>query len=370
MTNWITPEKIFDGRSVLSGFGLRIEGDTIAEIAKAPKEAKPILGLVTPGFVDLQVNGGGGVQLNSSPTVQAMKTIAQAHRQYGTIAIMVTIITDTADVINRAADAAIVATNQGDVIGLHIEGPHIALARKGTHCSEFIRPLDDETLQTVSRLRRANVPVMITLAPESASCEQIEYLAKTGAVVSIGHTDATAQLAQKAIEAGASCATHLFNAMSPMMGREPGVVGAVINSNVYSGIICDGHHVADEMVALAIRARPNPDRIFLVSDAMATVGGPDHFTLYGEEIRLSEGRLINREGSLAGAHVTQGVSVKRLVENTNISVETALRMATSVPAHCMGLSDLGQLIGRSIEDVLVMSGDLVVQSTLAKAIEV
>lgn len=369
MDHWITPDRLFDGRDLRTGMAVRVRDGRVSEIATAPKDAVPVPGLLTPGFVDLQVNGGGGVQLNSTPTADGIRTIAQAHRRLGTVAVLPTVITDLADVTDRAADAALATMDEPGIIGLHIEGPHIAMARRGTHSPDLVRPLDARTIATVTRLRDAGVPVMITLAPEAVSLDQIAHLVKLGAVVSLGHTDATAEMMEAAFGAGASCATHLFNAMSPMLGREPGAVGAVINSTCYSGIICDGHHVADQMVGLAIRARPLPDRMFLVSDAMATVGGPAHFNLYGQDITLKDGRLVNAEGSLAGAHVTQAEGVKRLVDHTGTSLTTALRMATSVPAACIGRLQVGGLEGRPTEDVILLDDDLLLSGSLAAILD-
>ncbi|MDE9449221.1 N-acetylglucosamine-6-phosphate deacetylase [Aliiroseovarius sp. Z3] len=368
MDHWITPNRVFDGRDLHSEISVRVRDGRVIDMADAQADAIRVPGLMTPGFVDLQVNGGGGVQLNSTPTAEGMQIIAEAHRTFGTVAVLPTVITDLPDVTDRAADAAIAAQGTRGIVGLHIEGPHIARARRGTHSPDLVRPLDTRTMNTVTRLRAAGVSVMITLAPEAATPEQITQLAQMGAVVSLGHTDATAEMMAAAFNAGASCATHLFNAMSPMAGRAPGAVGAVINSTHYSGIICDGIHVADDMVGLAIRARPVPDRMFLVSDAMATVGGPDHFNLYGQDIALREGRLINSEGSLAGAHVTQAEGVKRLVDHTGTSLTTALRMAISIPADCIGQPEIGRLEGRGVDDVILLSDDLQPVGTLAAAL--
>ncbi len=365
MELWITPDRLFDGRDLHSGKAVLIRDGRVVDFSDACKDAVRVPGLLTPGFVDLQVNGGGGVQLNSTPTPEGMQIIADAHRTFGTVAVLPTVITDLPEVLDSAADAAIAAKGQPGIIGLHIEGPHIAMARRGTHSPDLVRPMDARTINTVGRLRDAGVSVMITLAPEAATADQIAQLVRMCAIVSLGHTDATAEVMRAAFKAGASCATHLFNAMSPMVGRAPGAVGAVINSTHYSGIICDGHHVADEMVGLAIRARPVPDRMFLVSDAMATVGGPEHFNLYGQHIALKEGRLINAEGSLAGAHVTQAEGVKRLVDHTGTSLTQALRMATSVPADCIGQPDIGRLVGRPVEDVILLDDDLYLTGDLA-----
>ncbi len=369
MDQWVSPDRLFDGRDVLTGKALRLVDGRVVDMDETPAEAIRVRGMISPGYVDLQVNGGGGAQLNDRPTVAAMDTISAAHRQFGTVALLPTVITDAPDVLEAAAEAAIGAKGREGVAGLHIEGPHISLARRGTHAPGHVRPFEARTLDTVARLRKAGVAVMITLAPEAATMDDISALAGLGAIVSLGHTDADAGLMRQAIEAGATCATHLFNAMSPMVGRAPGAVGTIINSDCYSGIICDGHHVADEMVGMAIRARPVPDRMFLVSDAMATVGGPDHFELYGKTITLQNGRLVNAEGSLAGAHVTQAEGVKRLVDHTGTSLTTALRMATSIPATCIRRPELGKLAGRPITDLIVLNDDLTVRGDLASVVD-
>jgi N-acetylglucosamine-6-phosphate deacetylase len=314
--------------------------------------------------VDLQVNGGGGVMLNTLPTRGGMVDIAAAHRTFGTVAVMPTVITDQPNVLDKTADAAIAAKGEDGIIGLHIEGPHISIARRGTHNANHIRPMDERTMNVVGRLRRHGIAVMITVAPEVTTHDQIAALAQTGAVVSVGHTDATCEDIEAAIAAGATCATHLFNAMSPMVGRAPGAVGAIINSHVWSGIICDGFHVDDRMIKLALQARPDDDLMFLVSDAMATVGGPKQFDLYGQNVRLEKGRLINAEGNLAGAHVTQAEGVARLVNEVGLSKAQALRMAITVPARIVGQANLAQMIGRPVRDVLVLSDDLRLAGTL------
>ena len=365
---WIAPNSLFDGQDIVYGQAVRIVDGLITEIAKTPVSAVRIKGCLTPGFVDLQVNGGGGVMLNTTPTRGGMADIAAAHRIFGTVAIMPTVITDHWAVLDQAVEAAIAAKGDDGIIGLHIEGPHISVARRGTHNAIHVRPMDDRTLNVVEALRRHDIAVMITIAPEAITHDQIAALVRMGAVVSIGHTDATCEDTEAAISAGASCATHLFNAMSPMVGREPGVVGAVINSHVWSGIICDGFHVDDRMIKLALRARPEDDLMFLVSDAMATVGGPALFDLYGQNIHLENGRLINAEGHLAGAHVTQAEGVARLVHEIDVSLAQALRMAITVPALVMGQANLAQLIGRLVRDVLVLSDDLKVDGTLGQTL--
>lgn len=367
---WVAPEKLFDGRHLLTGQAICIAGDRVTDVAPAPPDALAIKGCVTPGFIDLQVNGGGGVMLNSTPTREGIATIAAAHRRFGTVAVMPTIITDAPDVLDKAADATIAARDDDGIVGLHIEGPHISVTRRGTHEAGYIRDLDDRTLNVVAKLRRNHVTVMITLAPEAVSAPQVATLTDMGAIVSIGHTDAPADEVEDLIRAGAQCATHLFNAMSPMMGRAPGAVGAIINSELRSGIICDGHHVDDRMIALACRARPAKDLMFLVSDAMATVGGPDHFALYGRCVRLENGRLVNTEDNLAGAHITQALGVARLVNHVGLTLEEALRMAVTTPAEVVSQTARADIHGFDTRNLIVLSNGLTETLPLADAVAV
>lgn len=362
---WLAPDRVFDGARLHDGLALRIAGGVVAEIAPPPPGARAVPGTVTPGYVDLQVNGGGGVLLNTTPSADGMSAIAAAHRRFGTVALLPTLITDAPEVMEQAVDAALQAKGREGIAGIHLEGPHIALARRGTHAPRFIRPLDDHTLACIRRLRRGGVRVLLTLAPEAVASGQIAALREMGVVVSLGHTDATFAAARAALAEGANCFTHLFNAMSPLSHRAPGVVGAALDSMAPAGIICDGVHVADEVVALALRARRAPDLMFLVSDAMPTVGGPDHFRLYDMELRVQDGRLVNPEGSLAGAHITMGESVARLVTRVGVTPEQALRMAVTVPADVIGAPDLARLTGRRLADVLTLGADWAVTGTLA-----
>lgn len=358
---WILPDLLFDGDSLRRDMALRIEDGHVVELTcagGAGNAAERVQGIVAPGYVDLQVNGGGGVLLNATPTVEAMDQIAAAHRGLGTVGILPTVITDRAEVLEQAVDAAIAAAGRDGILGLHIEGPHISMARRGTHAPAHVRPFEEATLAHVRRLRAGGIPVMITVAPEAANPQQIAELAGTGAVVSLGHSDADADTTRAALAAGAACFTHLFNAMSPMLNRAPGMVGAAINSEAYAGLIVDGIHVADEMIGLAIRARPVADRMFLVSDAMPTVGGPDCFDLYGQSLHLEDGRLVNAEGSLAGAHLTQAEGVARLVNVLGLNRLEALRMAVTVPARLMGLDHLAKVEGRAAKDLLILDDDM------------
>lgn len=366
---WLRPIRVFHKGRLQEGMAVGLFREQIAAVApvgELPWSAKPVPidCTVTPGFVDLQVNGGGGVLLNAQPTQEAIQAIAAAHRRYGTTAILPTVITDRADVLEQAVDAAVVAFGSDGILGLHIEGPHISVDRRGTHKAEYVRPIDGHTFDQVAKLRSAGVPTLITLAPDVVAPKDIRRLADMGAVVSIGHTKATADVVDAALDAGATCFTHLYNAMPPMAGRDPGVVGAAINSTASVGIICDGIHVNDQMVGLAIRARPVQDKMFLVSDAMPTVGGPEEFDLYGTKVRLVDDRLVNSEGSLAGAHTTIGWGVERLVRHIGVSAEDALRMAITVPGSVIG-HEAGNLERRKTADVVCLDKNLAFTGYLA-----
>ncbi len=354
---------VFDGQCITPR-DIIVRDGMIVDVTVPTGKHSNVEGVVTPGFIDLQVNGGGGVLWNAETTVEGARKIAQAHRGLGTVGIMPTLITDGPEVMRRAVDAMIELWGDGAILGVHLEGPHINQSKRGTHAAQFVRPIDAATFAQVGRLRSQNIPVMLTLAPECVSVTDIEKLAKLGVIISLGHSNATATEAKAGLEAGARAVTHLYNAMSQMQGREAGLTGVAINSDAYVGIIADGHHVSAEMIALACRARPVPDRMFLVSDAMPTVAGPDSFRLYDMDISLENGRLVNPEGALAGAHVSMAEGVKYLVQEVGLGLAEALRMAVTNPAALIERPDLTRLIGRRIEDVICLNTDLTFRGSL------
>lgn len=338
MNGWLAPDLgIFDGRHLLSGHAVR-RAERGVEIAPAGDvDARPVPGVATAGFIDIQVNGGGGVLLNGRPDRAGIAAIVAAHRSFGTGAMLPTLITDGAGIADTAADAACAMADCPGLLGLHLEGPHIAPARRGTHRADLIRRFDGHTLRLVERLRTRGCHVVVTLAPEAATSKDIRALVDAGARVSLGHSDTDAAGARAAFAAGATGVTHLFNAMSPLQGRAPGLVGAAISSDAYVSVILDGIHVDPLSLDVAIRARPRDDRMILISDAMPTVGGPDSFDLQGQTITRRGARLINRDGNLAGAHTTMAEGVRRAVSALGMSLETALRMAITHPAAFLGV---------------------------------
>lgn len=354
---WVQPYAIFDGKTLLQNRVIAIENNKIVQLTDVAKlkpgaKVETLSAILSPGLFDIQVNGGGGVMLNNEPTRDGVRAIAAAHRSVGTPFILPTVITDHQDIIDRAADAVLAEYSKNGVLGIHIEGPHISFAHKGTHDSTRIRPFDSQTRDLLERLRRHDLPVMLTVAPETLEPGTIADLTKMGVVVSAGHSAATAEQTEQALAEGLRGFTHLFNGMPQITSRAPGIVGAAINSTAYCGIIADGHHVDDTMIAIAFRARPCEQRMVLVSDAMSTIAGPDHFMLYDEKIKVEHGKLVNSKGSLAGAHIDLKSSVIRLVENVGLTPIQALTSATTAPRKFMNIARQS-LLGSHIDDAFL-----------------
>lgn len=354
---WLSPDWLFNQGDLTTDCALRIEDRRVVEVvAKASLDGRtqviPLTGGLSTGLIDLQVNGGGGVLFNSCPTPRGIQAIIAAHRNFGTGWIFPTVISDTEAVLEQAVGAVLDAWGLPGLAGIHIEGPHISLAKRGTHSPEVLRPLGEHTMGLVQRLRANGIPTMITVAPEVVTPQQVAQLAQSGAVVSLGHSDASYEQASAALDAGATCFTHLFNAMSQLTSREPGMVGAALRSSAHAGFICDGHHVSDTTMAVALSAGTAKQRLFLVSDAMPTVGGPESFSLRGMDIRLKDGKLVNPEGNLAGAHVTLADSMARATQFLDLTPEEALRMGTTVPASIIGSTGYAQVLGSRIEALL------------------
>lgn len=313
-------------------------------------------GLLAPGFVDLQVNGGGGVLLNEAPTPEGIAAILAAHAAEGTTALLPTLITDTPATTARAIAAAKATPG---CLGLHLEGPHLDPRRKGAHDAALIRPM---TEQDLTQLTTTGLPhLLVTLAPEAATPAQIAALAAAGVLVSLGHSDAGRAAVLAAEAAGARLVTHLFNAMSPLGHREPGLAGTALERDgLHCGIIADGFHVHPAMLALA--ARVKGEALFLVSDAMPTVGmAGDHFTLNGRAVTRRDGRLTLADGTLAGADLTLAGAVRVMVRQAGLPVTAALRKASLLPARLLGLTDRGHLRPGARADIVWLDAALRVQ---------
>ena len=332
---------IFDGARLREGAALLLDRGTVAgvvdpaDIPDGYAVTRLSGGVLCPGFVDLQVNGGGGVMVNDAPSVETLRTIAAAHASLGTRAFLPTLITDAPARARAAVEAAVAAVAEGvpGVAGLHLEGPHLSVARKGAHDPALIRPMAEADCDFLCEAAARLPTLMVTVAPESVSPAQIARLAAAGAVVSLGHSDCGCDDAMAAFAAGATCATHLFNAMSPLASRAPGLVGAALDARaVACGLIADGAHVHPAAIRIALAAK-GPGRVFLVTDAMAVAGTDlDGFALNGRRVSRGGGRLTLADGTLAGADLDMATAIRVMVREVGVALADALAMATSVPA--------------------------------------
>ncbi|MFE3837428.1 N-acetylglucosamine-6-phosphate deacetylase [Pseudogemmobacter sonorensis] len=354
--------RIFDGVQWHEDAALRIDGGRVAGIgpAEGAPLAVPVPGWIVPGLIDLQVNGGGGVLFNNDPTLGGIARICAAHAAFGTTATMVTLITDRPEVTAAAISAGGQADATPGFLGLHLEGPHLAVSRKGTHDPALIRPMAEADLAALVLAAGALPNLIVTLAPEAASALQIGDLAAAGAVVSLGHSNCDAASARAAFAAGAGMVTHLFNAMSQLGHRAPGLVGAALDGErIWAGLIADGFHVDDTVMRVALRAKAGAGRsggIFLVSDAMSTIGSDQReFTLNGRRILREGGRLTLQDGTLAGADIALIDAVRHVHRGLGLPLEEALRLAALHPARAMGLSDRGHLAPGARADFIAIS---------------
>jgi len=342
---WLRPAQLFDGVRLRSAAALRIDSGRVTAVVEsaapgaAPGPCWESECIACPAFVDVQVNGGGGVLFNNEATPEALAAIAAAHRRGGTGSWLPTLVTTTPEIMTKAVEAVLAVYGRHGVAGMHIEGPHISPDYRGAHALEYIRPLDEHTWSLLRRLRARDIPVILTLAPERLPRGALAELAALGVRVSIGHSGATEQQTREALAAGATLFTHLFNGMPPLRTKQVGLAGVALDSPAWCGIIADGHHVADTMLRLAARAKRGPGLLFAVTDAMPTVHGPPEFKLYGQTLRLHEGRLIDARGSLAGVHIDMIGTLRRLVKEVELPLETALVMVTSAPSRAAGLDD-------------------------------
>jgi N-acetylglucosamine-6-phosphate deacetylase len=340
--------RVFDGTQFHDGCAARFEKGLLTAFGAEQDipdqgEVIDLAGdILSPGFVDLQVNGGDGVLLNDGAFPHTLRRVAKAHRILGVTRILPTLITDTPDNTRKAIASAIVVINEGDtgIAGLHLEGPHLSLVRKGAHDGTLIRRMEDEDLDLLLYAAEKLPCLKVTIAPENVTEAQVRILAQAGVLVSLGHTDADYETCQRYFAAGARCVTHLFNAMSQLGSRAPGLVGAtLVNERVAAGIIADGIHVHPATLRMAWDAKQGEDTLFLVSDAMAVAGSnKTEFELNGRTIYRKEGRLTLADGTLAGADLDLLTAVRISVKNVGLSLETALQAATMTPAKLIGVS--------------------------------
>ncbi|MCJ2163231.1 MULTISPECIES: N-acetylglucosamine-6-phosphate deacetylase [unclassified Pseudodesulfovibrio] len=365
MRQFFVNGRIFTGDMFADGYGVEVRDGMITALHPEelpPGDARVVdLGgnLLAPGFIDIQVNGGGGVLFNDTPDMKTIETIIEAHRRFGTTSLLPTFISDRWDGMVRAAEAVRrgIAQRMPGLRGVHFEGPYINVDRKGIHLEENIRSVDEAALDMLSSGDMG--VVMTTVAPEKVSPEYIGSLARAGVLVCAGHTAATYEQARAGLEAGIVGFTHLFNAMSPLTSREPGVVGAALeDKDSWVGVIADGHHIHFATLRVALAAKTQ-GKMLLITDAMPTVGAEDKFfVLQGQPITADGGRCCSAQGTLAGSDLDMAGAVRNAVEHLRLPLEEALRMASLYPARFLRLDDrLGRIaLGFEADFVLLDHG--------------
>jgi N-acetylglucosamine-6-phosphate deacetylase len=347
------------------GLAVLLEGGDIAAIVRDddPRVRASAVhdlggGVLLPGFIDAQVNGGGGVLFNNAPDVAALRAIGAAHRRFGTTGFLPTLISDDVDVM-RAAIGAVreaIARRVPGVLGIHLEGPYLAAARKGTHDAGKFRVPDAAEIELATSLGTG--VTLLTLAPEQVPAESIRALVARGAIVAAGHTAASYEQARAGLGAGVRGFTHLYNAMTPLQGREPGVVGAALEDrDSWCGIIVDGVHVHPASLRVALAAKPR-GKLFLVTDAMPPVGAdsPD-YVLYGETITARDGVVRNAAGALAGSALDMATAVRNTVSLLSLPLEEAARMASLYPAQFLRIDNARGRIAPGYRADLVLLDD-------------
>jgi N-acetylglucosamine-6-phosphate deacetylase len=344
--------QIFNGETLLPDCAVLISGNRIVDVclqgdipAHVEKRLDLVGGTLLPGFIDVQVNGGGGVLFNDAPSVDAIRRIGEAHNCYGTTGFLPTLISDDPEVMEAGILAVAQALEQGlpGVLGIHLEGPFINPLRKGVHDESKFRSLDDASYKLLTSLN--NGITLITIAPELCTARMIERLVGAGLKVCAGHSDASYDETCSALAAGLHGFTHVFNAMTPLTSRSPGMLGAALDDrNSYCGIIVDGHHVHPASLRVAVAAKPR-GKMMLVTDAMPTVGSDqDSFLLNGELIHSVNGRCATAEGTLAGSDLNMFTALRNCVELLELPWQEAARMASTYPATFLGLEqELGYI---------------------------
>lgn len=339
--------------------------DAAPQLGSAAEQVDLGGGWLLPGFIDAQVNGGGGVLFNNTPDVESLRTLAAAHRRFGTTALLPTLISDDVQVMRKAIDATRQAIADGvpGVIGIHLEGPYIAPARKGTHDANKFRVPDADEIAMAASLD--NGVTLLTLAPERVPLDSIRALVERGVIVAAGHTAATYEEARAGLEAGIRGFTHLYNAMSPLTGREPGAVGAALEDRgSWVGIIADGVHVHPASLRVALATKPQ-GKVMLVTDAMPPVGADSpSYELYGEVITAVDGVVRNAAGSLAGSALDMATAVRNAVNLLGLSLEEVARMASRYPAQFLNVDDrLGEIAEGYQADLVLLDDALQVRAT-------
>lgn len=356
---------IFTGGALVEHQALLLIGSKIVDIVgekNIPNDARRVScsdTVLVPGFIDVQVNGGGGAQLNADPTAESCLAIARAHKRYGTTRLLLTCITDTEETREKALAAVREAKSQDEsILGIHFEGPHIQEIARRYHPVEYIRPMTDEDVAFYRR--QGDEIILLTVAPGIVDPEQVKKLCASGAIVSLGHCETTPDCVRPMLEAGATGFTHLFNGMGSLTARDPGMAGlALDDAESWCGLIADGVHVSPEMIRLALRAK-TPGKIFLVSDAMAPAGceAKAPFMMNGQTIYVEDGHCLDSRGCLAGSCRTLAEDLRYCIGEIGVDIEEAARMASSYPAEFLGLDKrFGKLLPGYEADIVALDRD-------------
>jgi N-acetylglucosamine-6-phosphate deacetylase len=364
-------ERIVSGRTVLISAG-RIEDVVLSDDPRCRDAVNVDLEgqILLPGFIDVQVNGGGGVLFNDDPSLESIRAIGSAHRRFGTTGFLPTLISDDLDTIGQAIAAvqASLDAHLPGALGIHIEGPFLNWARRGVHDPKHLRRLDNAMISLLCGLRGGRT--VLTLAPEMTTTDMIAQLSASGILISAGHSDANFAQTSAAIAHGVRGFTHLFNAMAPLAPREPGIAGAALyDDSTWCGIIVDGHHVDPVMLKLALRCKRH-DRFMLVTDAMPPVGSPEpSFVLQGRTIHVKDGVCRDENGILAGTGLDMATAVRNAVSLLGLELAEAARMASEYPAAFLGLDgELGRIAAGYRANLVLVDDDLQVKRTWIEGI--
>lgn len=352
----LSVRRLFDGENWLDNVTVTVDNGIVQAIT--PASGTVMAGTLVPGFIDVQVNGGGGALFNTAPSRQTLRTMLTAHAQFGTTALLPTVITDSVAIMQEAADsiAAAIADAEPGIIGVHFEGPHLSVPKKGVHPQQHIRPLSDAELAIYSRTDLGIK--LVTVAPENISAAQITLLTSLNVIVCLGHSNADAATVQAALDAGATGFTHLYNAMSPLTSREPGMVGvALADPHSWCGVIFDGFHMHATAAKVALAAKPR-GKLLIVTDAMSPVGTNDtEFDFFDGKVRREGNKLTNEHGQLAGSVLDMAGAVQYAIQQLGVSPDEALRMASLYPAQFLGDTSRGRIAVGGRADFLLLDNN-------------
>lgn len=366
---------IYTAKEVLYGHAVVVEDDRIKAVVREEALPEDLQRIdlkgnnLTAGFIDLQLNGCGGVMFNEDISVRTLEIMQETNLKSGTTSYLPTFITSPDEGMKRAVNIMrdYLAQYRNQALGLHLEGPYLSREKKGVHCEEYIREISPEMKDFLCA--NADVITKITLAAENPTARYIAEFVKCGIIVSIGHSNATYEVAQQAIADGAGFATHLHNAMSPVSsGRAMGVVGAVLDSDIYAGIIVDGLHVDFGNVRIAKKAKG--DKLCIVTDAVAAAGADiDSFVFVGKTVYVRDGKCYDANGTLGGAAITMIESVQNAVKEVGIPLDETLRMCNYYPAKAIGVDDkLGSIEAGKIANLTVFSHDFKIIGTAVNGV--